>query len=415
MLYELADKLKKYPKLKRQLKNIYQLGGALLSDKKSIPLEIKCVSNQNYENLFGYYDKSPWNNDGTKMLYLRVKNACKQAASTEEAILILKDLKTNEEKEVAITNAWNVQQGCMLQWLGPAFDSKIIYNDVKKGKYVSIIYDVNTNEKKEIKLPVYTVSSKGDFALTLDFSRLHRLRPGYGYMNLPDTTKDELCPKGHCIWKIDLYKNQYEGILTYEDLLQYKTKETMSNAEHKVNHIMLNPSGNRFMFLHRWIQNGVKYTRLFTANIDGANLYCLLDEDMVSHCNWKDDETIIAWAHTQAGNHYYILKDKTLKKDVLFAETLKVDGHPSFSPDGKYLVTDTYPDFKRKEKIFLCDIENNKVSILASIYSSIKFINETRCDLHPRWRRDSKQICFDAAVNKKRQVYVMNIEKGKDA
>ena len=40
-------------------------------------------------------------------------------------------------------------------------------------------------------LSVYSVSLDGKFALSLDFSRLHRLRKGYGYSNIPDKTYEE--------------------------------------------------------------------------------------------------------------------------------------------------------------------------------------------------------------------------------
>jgi Tol biopolymer transport system component len=164
------------------------------------------------------------------------------------------------------------------------------------------------------------------------------------------------------------------------------------------------------MFLHRWILNGVKYDRLLTANIDGEDLHVLLDDDMVSHCNWKDDNTIIAWANTHKfGNHYYILDDKSDHKKIFGKDRLIVDGHPSFSPDGKYMITDTYPNFKRKQKLILCDLENEKIVTLAEIYANIKYKNETRCDLHPRWKRDSSEICFDGAQKKYRQVYRLKI------
>ena len=52
-------------------------------------------------------------------------------------------------------------------------------------------------KKKLFQHPVYSVANNGKFALTLDFSRLHRLRPGYGYSNLPDETRKEKCQKTH--------------------------------------------------------------------------------------------------------------------------------------------------------------------------------------------------------------------------
>lgn len=412
VLHQIARKLTKLPKLKRAMKDVYQNVGSLLSDKKSIPDKIQCISGTNREHLFGYYDKSPWDASGNRMIYLSVEGADKYAASVNPADIIVKDLKTNKEEVVAQTHSWNVQQGCMLQWLGPDYSDKIIYNDYRNGKYCAVIFTISSRKETILPMPVYSVSLDGTIALTLDFSRLNSFRPGYGYINVQDYSVDEKCPDGPCIWQMSLKNGDCRPLFTYKSLFDFNHRPTMEGAYHKVNHIMINPSGSRFMFLHRWILNGVKYDRLVTANISGDDRYILLDEDMVSHCNWKNDNIVLAWANTHKyGTHYYELIDKT-KELYLFAENkLDVDGHPSYSPNGRYIITDSYPNFKRKQSLFLCDTETQEIINLASIYSNIKYKNETRCDLHPRWKRDSTEICFDGAQGEFRQVYTLKISE----
>ena len=61
--------------------------------------------------------------------------------------IILKDLNTNEEQIIAETSAWNVQQSCRLQWIGPDFNSRILYNDFIEGKLKTVILDINDNTK----------------------------------------------------------------------------------------------------------------------------------------------------------------------------------------------------------------------------------------------------------------------------
>ena len=409
-LNKVAKELTKYPKLKRSFKDGYQYFGNIMSDKKTKPADIIQVSSDNNEHLFGYYDKSPWDSTGDRMVYLRVDSASKKASSSDVAEIILKTISTNEEKVIAKTRAWNVQQGSMVQWLGPDYNNKIIYNDFRGGEYCSVILTISNGEERVLAMPVYSVSMDGTVALTLDFDRLNTFRPGYGYVNKSDETANLLCPNIACIWKLNLVTGEHMPLFSYYDLYKVNTKENMESAYHKVNHIMINPPGNRFMFLHRWTLNGVKYDRLLTANLEGKDLHVLLDDDMVSHCNWKDDNTIIAWANTHKyGNHYYILDDKSDYKKIFGKDQLIVDGHPSFSPDGRYMITDTYPNFKRKQKLILCDLENEKIVTLAEIYANIKYKNETRCDLHPRWKRDSLEICFDGAQKKYRQVYRLKI------
>lgn len=405
-----AGKLKSQPKIKRFVKNTYRTVGNLLSDKRTEPESIVCESDQAYENLFGYYDKSPWNIDGSKMLYLRAKgcNASKIADSQEEAEIILKEKQ--EEKTIARTHAWNVQQGCMLQWLGPDFDSRILYNDFREGKLVAVIQTVATGEEKVLPLPVYSVSADGAAALSLDFTRLHTLRPGYGYCNLPDQTKNSKIPDGPCIYRVDIAAGKTIPIMDYDTLLKLRPLDTMKDAYHKINHIMIHPDGSRFIFMHRWILNGVKYDRLLSCDLQGKDIRILLDDGMVSHCNFKNNRQIIAFANTKEhGSRYYLVEDAAMPSVAVIENMPDFDGHPSYSPDGKYIVCDSYPNFKCKQRIYLYCVETKEIRQIASVYMNKKYKNETRCDLHPRWKRDSTAICFDGAQKKYRQVYTLKI------
>ena len=298
----------------------------------------------------------------------------------------------------------------MLQWLGPDYDKNVIYNDYIDDVFKSIIHNVFTSEKIIIDFPIYTVASDGRYAYTLDFTRLHKLRPGYGYDNIIDTAEDELCPDLPCIYKIDLLNNTSTPIMNYKKLFNFETRKSMLNAVHKVNHIMINPNNTRIMFLHRWIFDGKKYSRLITCDSTGNDMYNLLDDDMVSHSNWIDNETLITFAHKKGmGNGYYILTDKTKNIHPVF-NNLKQDGHPSLSPDRKHIVTDTYPDKSRKQHIYLCDLSTQEVVKLASVFAPFKYDNDNRCDLHPRFNRDGQKICFDATFEGNRNIYEIILE-----
>lgn len=87
---------------------------------------------------------------------------------TADILLIDTDVN-NGVRKIATTHTWNVQQGCMAQWLGPDFKSRILYNDMRNGKYCSVILDIVTGEERILPLPCYTVSSDGKTALSLDF------------------------------------------------------------------------------------------------------------------------------------------------------------------------------------------------------------------------------------------------------
>ena len=409
--------LNKYPRIKKYIKRGYQLAMYVISSKIKSEGDIICVSpNESFEYFFGYYDKSPWDVTGRYLLCLRAKNTWSEPDPKDEAEILLFDGQDgNSFRVIAKTNTWNVQQGCMLQWLGPDNSSKIIYNDLRNGRYCSVIKNVKSGEERVLPMPVYTVSTDGKTALTLDFSRLHNLRPGYGYSALIEKTIGVALPDETCIWKIDIETGEVAELLKYTDFANFQPRPEMQEAGsvHKVNHLMLSPNGKRFMVLYRWYCGQRKYTRLITCNIDGTDMYLLSDDDMVSHCYWKDDEHIIAFENKHdGGTGYYLMKDKTQEYQHLWPQ-LSNDGHPSYCPtDNSLVVFDTYPDRARIQEVKIArdtDVEGKDIKVLARVFAPFKYDNDTRCDLHPRWSRDGKKICFDACFEGHRGLYVVDV------
>ena len=414
--------LNKYPAVKKVIKRAYQTGMYAISKKIKSEGNITRISpdDLNHEYFFGYYDKSPWDITDRYMLCMKANDTWSDVSPREKADILLIDTQKKESdpervKKIAETRAWNVQQSCMLQWLGPDFSSKILYNDYRDGKYVSVILTLATMEEKVIPAAVYSVSTDGKFALTLDFSRLYELRPGYGYYNVPEKTKGVALPDTTAIWKIDLETGEVTDLLKYTDFANFQPRPEMKEAGsvHKVNHIMICPNGKRFMVLYRWFNRQRKYTRLITCNVDGTDMYVLSDDDMVSHCYWKNNSSILAFENKKkTGPGYYLMKDKTQNYIHCWPQ-FSNDGHPSYSPDGKYIVTDSYPDRARIASINLMDGNERKKenTTIARVFAPFKYDNDTRCDLHPRWNHAGDKICFDSIFEGHRGLYVVNIEK----
>lgn len=413
--------LNKFPAVKKVIKRVYQLAMYTISPKIKSEGNIICVSpNDGKEYFFGYYDKSPWDISGRYMLCLRASNTWSDVSPKEVADILLIDTykKENEKervKKIAETRAWNVQMSCMLQWLGPDYNNKVLYNDFRSDKFCSVILNIETGEENVINAPVYSVSEDGKIALTLDFTRLYSLRPGYGYYNLPERTKNIALPDETCIWKVNLETGEISELLKYTDFATFQPRSEMleNGAVHKVNHIMLSPNGKRFMVLYRWFNGKRKYTRLITCNVDGTDMYLLSDDDMVSHCYWKNDDEIIAFENKhKSGPGYYLMKDKTAKYQHLWSQYSN-DGHPSYSPNKKYVVTDSYPNRARVADVKILkdtDIEAKNVKIIAKVFAPFKYDNDTRCDLHPRWSRDGKKICFDSVFEGHRGLYYVEVK-----
>lgn len=407
-------KLNKHPFLKKVVKRIYQRAMYTISKKIKSEGNIVRISprDPSHEYFFGYYDKSPWDSTDRFVLCLKAKKTWSDVSPKEKADILLIDTKKDPDdpervKKLAETRSWNVQQGCMLQWLGPDYSSKILYNDCRNGKYVSVILDVASGEERVIPSAVYTVAPDGKIALTLDFSRLYNLRPGYGYYNVPEETKETALPDSTAVWKADLQTGSVTPLFTYKDFAGFEPRPEMkeAGAVHKVNHLMISPNGKRCMVLYRWFVGSKKYTRLITFNTDGTEMYLLSDDDMVSHCFWKDDEHILAFENKKEGGQgYYLMKDKTPEYTHLWRHICN-DGHPSYSPDGRYVITDSYPDRKRIASVRLLKDKEEIGTVICRVFAPFKYDNDTRCDLHPRWNRKGTKVCFDSVFEGSRGLY----------
>lgn len=414
--------LNKFPAIKKVIKRVYQRSMYAISPKIKSVGNITRISpdDANHEYFFGYYDKSSWDATDRYMLCMKANDTWSDVSPREEAEILLIDTKKSENdservKVLAKTKAWNVQQSCMLQWLGPDCSARILYNDFRNGNYCSVILDIASGEEKVIPAAVYSVSADGTFALTLDFSRLYNLRPGYGYYNEKEATEGVALPDATAIWHVNLLSGEVAPVLKYTDFANFEPRPEMNEegSIHKVNHIMLSPNGKRFMVLYRWFNGKRKYTRLVTCNVDGTDMYVLSDDDMVSHCCWKNNSAILAFENKKdSGPGYYLMKDKTQKYIHCWPQ-FSNDGHPSYSPDGSLIVTDSYPDRGRVASINLMDGDERKRenTTIARVFAPFKYDNDTRCDLHPRWNHAGNKICFDSIFEGHRGLYVVDVKR----
>ena len=128
-----------FPFIKRSCKRIYQLSMYVISKEKfKVDGEVIRVSPEDeYEYFYGYYDKSPWDITDRYMICMRVKQAYKSVAPKESGEVVIIDTENNNKViKIGTTNSWNVQQGCMAQWLGPDFLRRLFIMILEKASIV---------------------------------------------------------------------------------------------------------------------------------------------------------------------------------------------------------------------------------------------------------------------------------------
>lgn len=383
--------VKRHPRLKAKVRKAYQMVCSLVPiERNSTLYEIE--SHPGY--FFGYYDKSPWSpsNDHI-MLAHRFSIPVRMPGEFDEVDIGY--FHNGRFKKMGTSTAWNWQQGAMLQWLGT--DHHIIYNIFESFKHCAQIVDLQGRKIATLPRPVAAVSPDGGKALSYSFIRLRRCAPGYAYNNGEDPWAGHAAPASDGIYAVEILSETTRLICSLKDIAHYQPDDTMQGAYHYFNHCSFSPSGDRIVFLHRWQKNGREWTRMFTCGWNGEDFFVFPTSEMVSHFTWKDDQNILAWARVMGiGDRYFLFRDRSSEFVTIGDECFNSDGHPTYSRDGRWILTDTYPDKFRIAHLILYDTVEKKPYALAKLHAPFKYDGDVRCDLHPRWNRDDSMISFDS-------------------
>jgi len=371
----------------------------------------RAVTQEPGNHFFGYYDKFPWSGNGRYLLAQEIGFMDHSPKPEEPLTLARIDTQENDKWEpFGETLAWNWQQGTMLQWLAIDPDRLVVFNNREGDRFISIIRDMKTGEERKLPRPVYAVSRSGRHAVSLNFARVARTRPGYGYAGVEDPGADDPQPENDGIWLMDLETGENKLVVSIAQAARLKPKPDMDEGDHWFNHLLFNTTDTRFIFLHRWKKSsGGWRTRMLTANPDGSDVRIVADEGMVSHFDWKDSHHILAWATHEGKNAYWLFDERTGEAEIVGSDVFDRDGHCSYSPDRKWILTDTYPDKERMQTLILYRLADGKRIDVGRFYLSRDLKGEFRCDLHPRWSRGGRKVCIDSAHTGKRQMYVLDV------
>ncbi|MCD7777448.1 MAG: hypothetical protein LUH47_02975 [Clostridiales bacterium] len=270
-------------------------------------LKYKKLSQKDKHIFFGYYDISQFDADEKRLLVHSVNKGAN--AHRDKTELGYYNLEDNKYIPFASTNAWCWQQGSRLRW-HPLNEDIVLFNDVDNGKYITRLY--NIAENKEITTlcdALYDVDNNFTYGLSLNFSRLQRLRPGYGYSVLPDKSADKAAPDDDGIFYIDIKDNRKKLLISLSELAAEVSDEQAD--QHYINHISISPDGKRFMFFHIWTLKGDTHwrTRLCVYDFNNKKREILEKADRFSHYDWKNNNELLVTCWDKNRKQYYCIYD----------------------------------------------------------------------------------------------------------
>jgi len=409
------DIVKHNPRLKLFIRNQYQKLFDLLPNPK--PLSAYKI-NARRGFFFGFHDHTPFSADNSKLLAHKYLIPLRMPKPGEEITIGYFDEKDFERfHPVTSSKAWSWHMGSKLQWRGSK--NQIVFNDHTEGNNISRIIDLDSGEERIFHAPLGSVSPDGKYGVGYSFSRVERCMPGYGYpYDINDPEKDVFIPEHHGIHRIDLETGEKQLLFSIADIAKIEPTANMRGAYHFFSHSVFAPDSKRFIFLHRWIVDNVynRYSRMISSDINGGNIHIFPTVDMVSHIGWQDSEHILAYCRVKGyGDKYVLFKDKDKDKyDIIGCDVFNSDGHPSFDPSDRWIVTDTYPDRRRVQNLVIYDIKDKIRYDIAKLPMPPKFqtknpFDHWTCDLHPRWDRKGRYICFDSTYTGVRSLCTIDL------
>jgi len=401
----------------------------------------------NYDHNVGYHDIKPFNdlNDNLIAIHRYPLNNLGFKENNNYCEICIWDHVNSIVDKIDTTEACSWEQGSRLQWINL---NEIIYNKIIGNKLVSCIYNIETKKKTELQNSVYSYSKKTKKILTLNYSRIWSFWKSYGYFVPDDQSKYKEKPEDDGIFLTDINNNSKKLVLSIYDAVKICGLEKLKNTFFFLSFPSFSPNGDKFVSHLRFHLKSGALVTYFICTYLNESKNILLAREKVSHFEWIDNEKIIVWCRSLPkylqkirlnvflekylvnylkkiinkfkpmfknlikSEYYYLINLKKLNKITKVNEKILVeDGHPQISENGRFLVTDTYPDAESFQKLLIHDFKNNKTHYIGKFKVASYLIESSlKCDLHPRWNKKGNLLSIDSSHNGSKQTYVINIE-----
>ena len=368
--------------------------------------------NDGYHYFFAYYDmRATGKTRDTKHLCHRV--AFCDRLPTAEDICELGYLEDGAFVKIAQTTAWNFQQGAMLQY-HPTLENTVYYNVCENGKFMTVTHNFVTGEKKYTDRATACISPDGKWGMAVNFGRIFAFRPGYGYAGFADEHENEVAPSNDGVFLVNMETGKSELLVSYAQI--QPVSGLTSGRKILVNHITFAPNSDRYVMLVRdfpIFENGKPRwkTSLMVGDRHG-NLHTVLPNGMVSHYYWMNDEDLLVFCEIDEKKRLYrinVLTGAHHCYDDPFFELKNGfrDIHCSISPDGKYIIGDSY-GIEGYRRIMAYSLQSDTWRCLVKSYDYKLPIIDIRCDLHARFVWGGQAISFDTLHNGRREIALLD-------
>jgi Tol biopolymer transport system component len=181
-----------------------------------------------------------------------------------------------------------------------------------------------------------------------------------------------------------------------------------------IKHTKWSPDGSRIMFV---FTNEIHFDKLYgelprvkdmyVVNADGSGLKRV--GEFGNHPLWHPNghEILTNTPFEGTDGNKLVLTDVDTGAERLATTCIKGIGHPSFSPNGKYIVVDVVNNQTKAARLELVDVEANTTETL--IETMVTDHTHDGTHMHPVWRQDGSQILYDSDASGTAQLCVLDM------
>jgi len=375
--------------------------------------------------LFGYYDRCPWDPGNRRHLALRIPQQDHLPLPGETADVGLVHREERRFEKLAETRAWCHQLGAMTLWLKHV-PGAFVFNDFEPSPHgfspIARVFDPVRGEIERYETHLYALSPDGRWGAAIDFGRIPRRGYSYALSRLPaDKPRPDLQEDG--LFLVNMVTGEKRLLVSYGRFLdKHPFPYDLEGQYIWLNHAGFNCDSSRVMVLLRneSLRESGWRTQLFTVGVDGRELRCPVNHAVwsggggISHQIWGRTPSEIlldAGWFGRGHEHVVVREDRPDFRADRLSPGLGPMGHLAFSPDGKWIVADTYPDEQGMQRIGVAEVATGRMTELGRFEHRTEGVEgDIRCDLHPRWSCDGRFLTVDTIHEGPRKIYGLDVE-----
>jgi len=373
-----------------------------------------------------YYDVCPFSPTQRFLAVTRLpyQNRIPVLGDTAEVCIV--DLGEETIRRVYTTKSWGMQTGSMAQW--GATDRHLYTNDVVGGKAVCVRIDLETGETTAYGGPMYHIAPDESSVIGFPLELLDITQRGYGVPPKDPEMPAKLPPgasESEGLWKTDLTARETKLLVSVADVAaKVPEPPPETGGTYYFWHSKFNRQGTRIMQVLRCLLPGGfggRNTMVFTFKQDGSDIRYAPGTPVWGakggHPNWHPDGVHLIRVLRVDGETPRLCKFRYDAEDfTVMSEKILGGGHPSFEGQGRYIVTDEFHGSRpQMVSIQLIDMQAEQVATLCSLPTLPRGeqldYQPHRLDGHPVWSRDYRQVCFQAAPEGARRLYIADVSK----